>query len=145
MSVLGSPLDAAIERLQTVPQLALVGITPDFASLKSAPPRALPAVYVLSETTGGAITYSGPPLQQKRTTRLVLLVWVEQHGEAAEAVRSMREILEAIDARLPGWTPGDAFGGLRFVSSRDELYGNAHLVTRAVYESAWDFSAQSQP
>ena len=146
MSTLAYPLDSAIERLKSVEGVALVGIAPDFASLRAAAPRVVPAVFVLSETAGGPFSYSGDELvQQKRTTRLILLVWVSQHGEAAEAVRDMRRLLECIDARLAGWTPGDAFSSLRFISSRDELYGNPYLVTRVVYEASWDFITPSQP
>ncbi len=145
MPVLSYPLDAVVERLVTIAGVALVGIATDLAALQRAAPRAVPAVYVLSESTGGAIKYSGPPVQQARSTKLELLVWVRHHGTPAEAVREMQALLAEIDARLAGWTPGDAYGALRFVSSRLGAYDSAHLVTRATYEAAWDFSAPHLP
>lgn len=145
MSTLAYPIDAAVARLKATPGLALVGLAPDYAALSAAPPRAVPAVYVLSGSIGSKPSYSGPPLQQPRVTRLTLSVWIENHGEPEDAVREMRELLSAIDAQFAGWTPGDAFGALTFKSSDDEFYGSAHLVQRVVYESAWTFSAPLIP
>lgn len=138
------PLAAVLERLEAVDSIALLGVSPDLSKALDGAPRAAPAVFLLAETTGGNIELSGSPVQQGRTTAIKAVAWVSHHGRPAKVRQALDDLLAEIDARLAGWTPGDAFGELVFRSSRDEFAHGAYLVAQAVYEASWTFSAEYQ-
>ncbi len=146
MSVLTFPAAALIARLQGIADLAdTVTLAPDADALAT-PPKKYPALSVLIETRGGAIKYSGPPVQQDRQTFAKLFLWVEHHGQQFAGTRAaMDALLASVDARLAGWRAGDAFTSLQFVAARDEFSQGAHLVVQAIYRCDWTFSAPFQP
>lgn len=146
MTVLGFPVADLMARLQGIAELAdTVTLAPDLDALAT-PPRQFPAVAVVTETRGGAVTFTGPPVQQDRQTFVKLFVWVQHHAQqAAETRTAMDALLALIDARLAGWTPGNAFSDLRFTAARDEFSQGAHLVVQAIYRCDWTFSAPFQP
>lgn len=144
MPTLAFPVDALIQRLSGAAELKFVGLAPDLSAALDTAPRLAPAVFVLTETRGGPLKYSGPPVQQDRTTALKLIVWVRNHGDAAAVRRELDTVLAAIDARLAGWSPGNAFAEPHLVASRDEFAHAQYLVNQCVYESSWNFSANPQ-
>lgn len=140
------PVAALMERLGAVSALSLVGNARDLTEALQTPPRSAPAVFVLAETRGGSIKYSGTPVQQGRTTALKLVVWVRHHGDAATSRAEMDRALAAIDARLTGWSPSNPpFGAVVFRGSRDEFAHGQYLVAQVLYECEWNFSAEVQP
>lgn len=145
MSALGFPLSAALARIAGIERVALVGVAPDLDAAMNAAPRTAPAIFMLSETSGGAIKYSGPPIQQGRKTSIKCIAWVRNHGAADKVRAEMDALLADMDARFAGWSPGDAFGAMRFVASRDEFAHAQYLVVQSIYESEWDFFAMKQP
>lgn len=142
---LAFPTAAVVERLMGAESIALVGIAADLNAALATPPRAMPAVYVITSTSGGPIKYSGSPTQQERVTTLVLLCWVRNHGTAAASRAAMDALLATIDARLAGWAPNDACAEVQFVASRDEFAAGQHQVAQATYQSSWNFIAPLQP
>jgi hypothetical protein len=145
MPTLQFPIAALIERLEGTDPIKFIGLTPDLHTALESGARLTPAVFVMSETRGGPIKFSGPPVQQDRETTVKLLPLVSHHGDAAARAALMTKVLEAIDKRLAGWTPGDAFEALRLIASRDELVHGQYLAHQALYASNWNFSAQVQP
>lgn len=141
---LSYPMAAVIERMEAVESIALLGVSADLKAALDGAPRTAPAVFLLSETTGGNIEFTGPPVQQARTTAVKAVVWVKHHGRPAQVRQELDNVLADIDARLAGWTPGDAFAELVFGSSRDEFAHGAYLVAQVVYQAAWTFSAEYQ-
>ena len=144
MSVLRFPTAQAMDRLEAIEAIKLLGTSADLQAALDGSPRAAPAVFVLTETTGGAIEFSGPPVQQTRNTALKLVCWVSNHGRPAQVRDDMDQLLGDIDARLAGWTPGDAFAELVMKAARDEFAHGAYLVAQAVYDCTWTFSAEHQ-
>lgn len=144
MATLGFPFAALIQRLEGVAELKQVGVAIDLQAALEKAPRACPAVYVLSQTTGGPFKFSGPPAQQGRTTTIKLIVWVRHHGQPAQVQAQMDGVLAAIDARLSGWIPGNAFSALRFTASRDEFGHNGHQVVQMQFAGEWNFSSEVQ-
>lgn len=147
MSTLVYPIAQLMERLKGAESIAFVGSTRDLETAAVQGPRVSPSVFVLNETTGGKVHFSGPPLQQPRETVVNLVVWVVHHGDPVPARSALDAAIAAIDARLAGWTPGDAFGGLTFEASRDEQppVPGQFLLAQAIYRSSWDFIANTQP
>jgi hypothetical protein len=145
MPILHFPIESLVQRLEGTEPIKLVGLAPDLIAAQEGGPRLAPAVFVMSETRGGQIKFSGPPVQQDRETTVKLVVWVRHHGSAAAQAAEMSAVLAAIDARLAGWSPGDAYEALRLTAQRDELVHGAWLVVQAMFSSNWNFSAQVQP
>lgn len=139
------PVAELMQRLGAVSALSLVGNARDLADALQTPPRSAPAAFVLAETRGGPIKYSGTPVQQGRTTTLKLVVWVRHHGDAERSRAEMDRVLAGIDARLTGWSPSNPpFGSAVFRGSRDEFAHGQYLVAQALYECEWNFSAEVQ-
>lgn len=145
MPTLTFPMASVIARLESIAELKLVGVAADLVAANTTAPRTAPALYVLTETVGGEIKFTGPPIQQDRTTQIKCVVWVRNHGEAQVVRTVMDNVLAAIDARFAGWSPGNAFEELRFRGARDEFAHGQYLVTQAIYESGWNFQANKQP
>lgn len=146
MPTLAFPVADVIARLRAIELIKLIGLAPDLNAAMATPPRTAPAVFVVASTSGGAVKYSGSPVQQERVTTLVLVVWVRNHGDAESVRDDLDAVYAAIDARLAGWTPGNPpFGDLTFQASRDQFAHGQYLVAQALYSSSWNFSAQVQP
>jgi hypothetical protein len=144
MPTLVYPVSQLITRLDGVAELKLVGVAADLVGALNQPPRTAPAAQVVANTTGGALKYSGPPIQQDRTTTIAIVLWVNNHGPAAQVRAEMDALQAAVDARLAGWTPGNAFSELLFQSARDEFSHGAYLVSQMTFQSRWNFSANFQ-
>lgn len=144
MAVLRFPTAQAMDRLEAIETIKLLGTSADLKAALDGSPRNAPAVFALAETTGNAIEFSGPPVHQTRNTSLKLVVWVSNHGRPSQVREDMDQLLGDIDARLAGWTPGDAFGELVMKAVRDEFSHGAYLVAQAVYDCTWTFTAEPQ-
>lgn len=145
METLTYPVAAVVERLRSAQSIKLVGLAPDLANALSTPPRVTPAVYLVTSVTGGAVKYSGPPVQQERVTTLAHVVWVRHHGDTAAVRAELDDVLAEIDAVYAGWSPGEAFGDLVLTQARDEFAHAQYLCVQAHYTSAWDFQAERRP
>jgi hypothetical protein len=145
VNVLAYPMTAVVARLKGTNVLKLVGSAADLVEATKTPPRADPAVFLASVTKGQGQLCSGPTIQQNRRTWVQLVLWVKNHGGAEAVIAKRDEVAAAIEARLAGFTPGDAFGDLLLDAQRDEFSHGAWLVTQLVYTSDWTFSAEVQP
>lgn len=143
-TVLRYPVAELVTRLDQIDLIKTVALAPDLSAALKTPPRAEPAVFVLAETRGQAIKFTGPPLQQERITRITLVKWVRNHGGAIKVRQEMDKLDAAIDLKLAGWRPSGAFDLLRMVATRDEFSHAQYLVTQSTYESSWNFSAPLQ-
>ena len=146
MSALVFPSAAVVSRVEGTAPIKWVGVASDLEEARAKPPRVDPAVYVVFDTRGGALKFSGPPIQQDRITRITFVTWVRHHGTAAERRAEMDAVLAALDSRMAGWRPGgNDFSTPLFIGSRDEFAHAQYLVTQTVFEVQWNFSANKQP
>lgn len=145
MPTLVFPTAAVLERIEGIGAFQIVGNSVDLAAALETSPRNAPAVFVLTETVGGVISFSGPPIQQSRTTQIKCVLWVRNHSKASAVRAEMDALLAQLDARFAGWSPGLGFEDLRLSGSRDEAAHGQYLIVQAVFESGWEFSAHKQP
>jgi hypothetical protein len=143
--VLAFPEDAVIQRLQGVSAIALLGLAPDLKEAMETPPRNAPALFVSFGTTGSQSELSGEQIQGGRQTAVQLVLWVRNAGGPEAALRARREVKEAIDARLSGWSPDDAVDALYQLGDRDQFTHGSWLVSQLIYRANWIYSGSIEP
>ena len=134
MSLIGPfPVSAVIERLADVAELKLVGGAAGLQAALAAPPRAMPAAYVLSEEAGQEPgDYTGAYAQPMTATVKVVL-WVRHAGDAtgAKASAAMEGVERAVRTALRDWSPATPFEPLWVShSGHDQFFGDQ--LTRQV-------------
>lgn len=144
MPTLIYPLSSLVGRLSSVAEIRLLGVAPDLAAVLETPPRAVPAVYLGTSSTGGKLQYTGPLHQQDRETTVHTVIWVRNAGGPAAVLKDMETVEQAVEARLAGYTPGDAFGSLLFSEAKDEFTRADYYVRQLAYTSQWMFSTSVQ-
>ncbi len=137
------PTASAIERLQGVSALKLIGDAADLATAIAQKPRAAPAAYVVHQRQGEPpIGVSNGVLLQNIRVSLQVVLFVS-HAGTAESGSSARRVMDAlqadVDARLMGWSPDGftRFGALHFVGARDEFYATGWLCSQVIYETKY--------
>lgn len=145
MSTLAYPVGSIVARLQALPSIRLLGIAPDLVAASAQAPSVSPALFVATTTSGGNETFIGPSVEQERTTRLHLILWVRNAGGAAAVVAARDALLAIIEARLAGFSPGDDFEAPLLESISDLALFADWLVTKLVYRCDWTFSAEVTP
>jgi hypothetical protein len=142
--MLAFPESDVVERLQGLVQLKGIGLAPDLAEAIRTPPKSAPWLFVAFATRGGASELSGAQVQGTRTTEILLVPWIRNHGTPSQVLAERRALVEAIDARLVGWVPDAAVDELYLASARDEFAHGAWLVSRMSYQARWTYTGTRQ-
>ncbi len=141
------PTNAVIEQLALSSELKIVDGAAGLEIALNTPPRAEPAVYVITEETskGGAdFTEYGRARVQ---VVVKAVIWVRHAGTAetgSKAVARMREAEAVVRDQLLGFVPADVRAeGLTFrASGADKYYGNS-LIRQVLFDGAYDLTKES--
>lgn len=139
------PASAVIQRLDALDALSLVDGAAGLAVAQAAPPRAVPAAYVLVEETGRAPgDYSGAYAQPIDVlVRVVLWVRHASAGTGAKAVAEMEALERAVRTALRDWSPGYPFEPLWVGNSGGDQFFGDQLTRQVLFRTA--YRDQEQP
>ncbi len=131
------PLDAVIARIATLPEVSLAGNAADLEAALNTPPRAVPAVYVLSDESGKPTLGATGRALQPITVTLKLVMWVRNAGGAARIVAEMAQVETALRAALFGWHPSSDTRPLTVRASGSEQAWGNHLVRQLLLSTEY--------
>lgn len=128
------PLHALIEHLAAVPALRLVGDAGDLEDARTTPPRALPAVYLLSEEYGRKPgDYTGHHAQPMEVVVQAVL-WIRQ-ARSAQAVRDLIALERLVRSQVIAWTPPAPFEPLWVSASGRAERLAAHSIRQVLFRT----------
>lgn len=132
------PVEAVIARLQTLSSLRLVSGAAALEQALKAPPRALPAAYVLTRESGRRPGDYTDAYAQPMTVDVVVVLWLGHAGQqdtGAAAAAAMSQLEREVRTCLRGWSPPSPFEPLWVRASGSDQYLGG-IQTRQVVFSA---------
>lgn len=139
------PLDQVIERARTVDGVRLVGNAADLDQAQNQPPRATPAIYVLSDEKGdNAIGVTGKPMQNMQAT-VKLVMWVRNAGGAAAVITAMTELETAVRKVFFGWRPDSEYKPFTIRASGAEQAYGSHLIRQLLLSTSYRQTTEATP
>lgn len=128
------PLHALMAHLASVPALRLVGDAGDLEDAITTPPRAVPAVYLLSEESGRKPgDYTGAWARPMQVVVQAVL-WIRQ-ARSRQAVQELAELERLVRSQVIGWSPPAPFEPLWVSDSGRFQRLGSHYLRQVIFRT----------